>query len=210
MTQSVFIFSFFTDATEQFEPVLNVIRNELVQIRKSSRFLLLFLFFLFLLLFCPEIMKWTILIVVLIFAIAFVKSENELEKPLIDSVTLEYQSVEQQLWSAINNHADSQTVYARIVDAHEIFFASDFGETITLRHLYVPLSQALIDNLQRLNGTFQSARNVLRLSRNDSVLAEDAIGAFGRDYLISSVKSSDNIFNEVSRAQFWNKGKNVC
>lgn len=156
-------------------------------------------------------MKWTILLVFIVFSIVLIKAiaNNDLEKPFIDYITLDYQSAEQSLWAKINNHADTQSIYAQIVDEHERFFGSDFGETITLRHLYVPLSPILIENLQRLTGTFQSAKNVLRISRNDSVLAEDAIDAFGRDYLISSTRNSDNIYHEISRAQFWNKGKNV-
>lgn len=154
-------------------------------------------------------MKWTLSLALALCSLALAKAAVEVEKPVIDYLTLDYQSVEESLWSAINNHADSQSVFVRIVDEHERFFRSDFGETISLRHLYVPVSPMLIDNLQRLNSTFQSARNELLLGRNDSILAEDAIDDFGRNILISSVKNSDNIYQEVSRAQFWNKGKNV-
>lgn len=138
-----------------------------------------------------------------------VNSDIELEKPLIDYFTLEYLSVEQSLWASINGHNDPQIIFARIVDEHERFFNDDFGETASLRHLYVPITAIVLENLQRLTGTFQAAQNLLRISRNDSVLAEDAVDAFGRDFLITSLKNSDNIYREVSRPQFWNKGKNV-
>lgn len=165
-------------------------------------------------------MRWqtlTVLFCVLASAAASETVETEkLEKPLIDFLTLDYLSVAQTLWSTIETHADRRTIIARINDEHKRFFDSDFGETASLRHAYyVPDGDAreyyfqFIQNLQRLNSNFQMANDVAQsLMQNDSA-TEYAIDRFERDIFVESVKLSDSIFEEVSEARFWNKGKSV-
>lgn len=142
--------------------------------------------------------------------------KEKLEKPLIDLLTLDYLSVSQGLWSVIKTHADRRTVVARINDEHRRFFGSDFGETASLRHAYyVPDGEAreyyfqFIQNLQRLNSNFQTASGVAQLlTQNDTAIGY-AIDRFENDIYVHSIQLSDSIFEEVSEARFWNKGKSV-
>lgn len=134
---------------------------------------------------------------------------QELEKPLIDYLTLDYMSVEQSLWTALNRHFDKRTLFTRIRDEHDRFFLSDFGETNSLRSSYVPLAGALIENLQRLNTTFQFARVILHSNNGNELITDEIVDEFSRDFLRNVLQTSANIFREVSHADFWNKGKNV-
>lgn len=158
-----------------------------------------------------------LIICALALAVATAADETEeLEKPLIDFLTLDYLSVAQGLWSTIELHADRPTIVARINDEHRRFLGSDFGETASLRHAYyVPDGDAreyyfqFIQNLQRLNSNFQTANGVTQLLAQNESMIGLAIDRFERDIFVNSIKLSDSIFEEVSAARFWNKGKSV-
>lgn len=158
---------------------------------------------------------------VVIAVTALPERKDELEKPLIDFLTLDYLSVAQTIWLTIETHADRQSTLARINDEHQRFFGSDFGETASLRHAYyVPLDAGnsheyqyysqFINNLQRLDSNFATASNVAQslATQNESAIGM-AIDRFERDIYVHSVQLSDSIFEEVSAARFWNKGKSV-
>lgn len=140
----------------------------------------------------------------------------ELEKPLIDFLTLDYLSVAETLWSAIETHADNRTIMAQVNDEHKRFLGSDFGETASLRHAYyVPDGDAreyyfqFIQNIQQLNIDFQTVKDISQwLMQNDTASAR-AIDRLERDIFVQSVKLSDSIYEEVSEARFWPKGKSV-
>lgn len=164
-------------------------------------------------------MHWTKLTLFLcglaVVAVSATAREDE-EKPLIDYLTLDYMSVAQTLWSTIGSYADRRSIVARINDEHRRFFGINFGETASLRHAYyVPDGDAreyyfqFIQNLQRLNSNFQTANSVTQfLTQNESAIGY-AIDRFERDIFVHSVKLSDSIYEEVSEARFWNKGKSV-
>lgn len=169
-------------------------------------------------------MRWqalTVLFCALVSAATSVETveSEKLEKALVDFLTLDYLSVAQTLWTAIETHADRRTVIARINDEHKRFFSSDFGETASLRHAYyVPDGDAreyynlhnTITNLERLNSIFQLANDVSQsLILQNGPATENAIARFERDIFVESVKLSNSIFENVSEARFWNKKKSV-
>lgn len=149
-------------------------------------------------------------------AIVASADDAQLEKPLIDFLTLDYMSVTQGVWTSIESHADRRTLLARINDEHKRFFATDFGDTASLRHAYyVPNGESqayyiqFIQNLQQLNSDFQLANRIAQLLTQNDSMSSYTIDRFEREIFDHAMILSKNIFEEVSDARFWNKGKSV-
>lgn len=131
---------------------------------------------------------------------------KEAEKPLVDYLTLDYFSVEQSLWSRINSRIDKDTLFSLIRDEHLRFITNDFGAESTLQNAYVPSAGILLDNVKLVNSLFYNASVYLN---SQTITLDAVINTFQHDILTKATKYSEYVFRESSRANFWEKGKNV-
>lgn len=107
-------------------------------------------------------------------------TEVEVDKPSIDYLTVDYLSVEQSVWKAIESHADRRVQLSTVQKEHERFFNSDFGET----------GNIIEDGADkdRKDATFEVANCLKELSYT-----------FSRSVLYSSSSSPNQIVNELAQ-----------
>ena len=130
------------------------------------------------------------------------KDGKEAEKPYIDYLTLDYLSVEQSLWSRLNHHGDKNGFFSLVQSEHLRFISNGFGVTPNTQD-FVP-SGYLANNLSLVNTLFYNASIILHSNSFDSI---DIY--YVHDILANSIASSESIFREAIRAEFWHKGKDV-
>lgn len=125
--------------------------------------------------------------------------QKESEKPLIDYLTLDYLSVEQNLWRRINNRNNDKTeLYSIIRNEHQRFISSDFGAVASQQNPSI--------TIQLVNSLFYNASVLLN---SENLALDDIIYLFRTKILDRALRYSDDVFHDASRADFWEKGKNV-
>lgn len=129
---------------------------------------------------------------------------REAEKPYIDDITSEYLIVEQSLWSRIYRNSDKTALYSLVRSEHRRLFSNDFGVTSRTHDIYIP-SGILVDNLKLVNDLFYNTSVLLNAESFDSVDIDEV-----QSILSNANLYSENVFREAIRAEFWEKGKNVC
>lgn len=139
---------------------------------------------------------------------------NESEKPLIDYLTLDYLSVEQNLWRKLvyDQNTDKSTLFSLIRNEHKRFFSIYFGSTVDLQGYFVyygnqyilPSTKPFLNNLMLTRVFFDNSSLLL-----ESEHLDDIIRTVDHSSLNFAQELSADLFREVSRAEFWEKGKNV-
>lgn len=131
---------------------------------------------------------------------------KEADKPYIDYLTAEYLNIEQSLWNKINGRYNTQYLFDEVRGEHQKFVTTDFGAEVSLQNAYVPSAGILLDNVNLVNSLFYNASVLL----NSPVLSRiDIIQMFRTDILPKSIQYSEFVYRESSRANFWQKGKDV-
>lgn len=132
--------------------------------------------------------------------------KKEADKPYIDYLTTEYLNIEQHLWHKINGRYNIDYLFDEVRSEHQKFVTTDFGAEVTLQNAYVPSAGILLDNVNLVNALFYNASVLL----NSPILSRIDIGLmFKNDILPRSVQYSEFVYRESSRANFWQKGKDV-
>lgn len=132
--------------------------------------------------------------------------QKEAEKPFIDYLTADYLQVEQGLWSKISGrHNRDDQLFEQIRSAHQPFIRTDFGAEVTLQNAYVPSAGILLANVNLVNSLFYNASVLL----NSPISQIDIIYLFRTDILPKSIEYAGYVYRESSRANFWQKGKDV-
>lgn len=131
---------------------------------------------------------------------------GEVDKPYIDYLTTDYLNIEQELWHKINGRYNAEQLFDEIRNEHKRFIVTDFGAEVTLQNAYVPSAGILLENVNLVNSLFYNASVLL----NSSILSRvDIIFLFKSRILPSSVQYAELVYRESSRANFWQKGKDV-
>lgn len=131
---------------------------------------------------------------------------GEVDKPYIDYLTTDYLNVEQELWQKINSQYNADQLFDEIRNEHKRFILTDFGAEVTLQNAYVPSAGILLQNVNLVNSLFYNASVLL----NSSILSRvDIIFLFKSGILPKSIQYAELVYRESSRANFWQKGKDV-
>lgn len=124
--------------------------------------------------------------------------QKEAEKPLVDYLTTEYLSTEQDLWNKIQSYNDRSSLYEIIRNSHHRFIAADYGAVASKKNPSI--------TVHLVNSLFYNA-SVLLNSQN--VALEDIVYFFREKIAIKAIRYSEDVFGDASRADFWAKGRNV-
>lgn len=128
---------------------------------------------------------------------------KDAEKPYIDYLTLEYLSVEQNLWSRINSNSDSNTLYSMVQNEHQRFISNNFGVSTNTHDIYIP-SGILVDSLKQVNHLYYNTSILLNSGSIETINIYNV-----HTILRNAIAYSENLFREAIQAEFWEKGKNV-
>lgn len=132
-------------------------------------------------------------------SLAYGLEQKEAEKPLVDYLTIEYLSTEQELWGKILQRSnDRNSLYGIIRNSHHRFIAGDYGATTSEQNPSI--------TIHLVNSLFYNA-SVLLNSKN--LALEDIAYFFREEILTKAIRYSNDVFNDASRADFWAKGRNV-
>lgn len=131
--------------------------------------------------------------------------QKEAEKPFIDYLTADYLRMEQGLWDKITSHHNADHLFEQIRSAHQPFIRTHFGAEVTLQNAYVPSAGILLENVNLVNSLFYNATVLL----NAPIARVDIVHMFKTDILPKSVQYAGYVYRESSRANFWQKGKDV-
>lgn len=145
------------------------------------------------------------LVFIVFFAVVWAK-KKEVDKPFIDYFTLEYLSMEQELWARINSGDDTSTLLSIVSDRHKYFITKDFGASMNNLAIYIPTG-ILVDNLRNINELFYNVSNLLLTNAPTDIYSMDIY--YVHTILRDAVVYSQHVFNESMRAEFWENGKDV-
>lgn len=132
-------------------------------------------------------------------ALVYGLEHKEAEKPLVDYLTTEYLSTEQDLWSKIKNYNDRSSLYDVIRNSHHRFIAADYGA--------VASKENPSTTIHLVNSLFYNATVLLN---SNNLALEDIVYLFRDKILTKAIRYSNDVFNDASRADFWAKGRDVC
>lgn len=137
---------------------------------------------------------------ILFIGIAFVYGleQKDAEKPLVDYLTTEYLSTEQDLWNKIQSYNDRSSLYGIIRNSHNRFIAGDYGAGASKHNPSI--------TIHLVNSLFYNASVLLN---SENLALEDIVYLFREKILTKAIRYSNDVFNDASRADFWAKGRNV-
>lgn len=131
-------------------------------------------------------------------ALVYGWEQKEAEKPLVDYLTTEYLSTEQDLWSKIQSYTDRSSLYEIIRNGHHRFIAGDYGAVASNQNPSI--------TIHLVNSLFYNASVLLN---SEHLALEDVVYLFREKILTKAIRYSNDVFNDASRADFWAKGRNV-
>lgn len=151
-------------------------------------------------------------IVIFVCSVFHFGESAETEKPLVDYLTLDYLSFEQDLWKKLQDNDDKTTLFWLIREEHKRFFNHGFGSITDLPDVFLldiyrlPATQNFFNNIMLVKVLYDNSSAMLE---SNNVHMDDIIRTFEHHTLRMAVKHSDDVFNDAIRPDFWEKGKNV-
>lgn len=116
----------------------------------------------------------------------------------VDSLTIEYLRLEQQLWSRLNSGAEVRpNVLPDIYAQHATLLARDFGESGAVWELGIRLHEKTISDILAINGTASSLPAALEHQHYEAALA------LAQSAVNQTVDAAQSLFKATIAPGFW-------
>lgn len=137
-----------------------------------------------------------------------VKSDA-IERPMVDHATLDYLSVENDLWIKLQNsfNDDKEYLFSLVSNDHKRFLGNATFVGGTDQNVYHKQST---ENLANILQRIESLRlHIVDILETQNVQFKDIIHVFEHKVLNNALIYSREIFREISRHDFWEDEKRV-